>query len=590
MAATKPFASYDYDDMVVAYSAFLKSQETFKDYNFEGSGMKELIRLLAFDTQQRAFQNNFVSNELNLGTSSIRENAVSLASNLGYVSTGKTAAKMNVTIKVTPKDLPETNTLTLKKDVKFFSNINGKVIFFSPDKEYTSTYLNSTFVFEDVTLVQGVWTFSAFTASGNNVVESFTLPNKGVDINFTTVQVRDNIDSTQYTVHKRFESAYDLGKDSAIFFTRENRKGFFEIEFGEGKFAKKLSYGNLVLVEYLVTDGADGNGIVVVTPASGVDNYFDVQVSTLQNSYLGADEEPIETIRRATPLSNASQGSATTVKDYEGIVRSLFSGLQDVVAWGGEDNVPTRTGTVFISVVYPNQNGLTLIQKNDIKTALKKYNVGTVLVDVVDANYTYLNVSTLVRFNPNQTLLLGENIQQKTKDALIVYSRNELEKFKGYFDKSKLIEYINNIDASIKGNVTSVSFEKRFVPALNFSGTYSFRFQTGIKPGSVLLQGFWVDSPEIFGTVTFFIKDDNFGKLILWKKDISSGTEFSMGQIGNVNYDSGIVDLVGFSPNTIADYVTVETQTAQTDESSDTLGQEVFKINNTVVTSVKVYD
>lgn len=586
---SKSFESYDYADLMLGYATFLKSQEVFKDYNFDGSGIRELLRLLAYDTQQRAFQNNFSSNELNLGTASIRENVVSLASNYGYVSTGKTSAKMTVNIVVTPKDTPETNTLTLKKDVKFFSNKNNTILFFSPDKEYTATLTDGKFEFADVTLLQGSWAYAAFDVTGNNVVESFVLPNKNVDITKTTVQVRANEGASTYEVFTRYSNGFDLGKNAKIFFTRENRKGFFEIEFGDNKFAAKLQYGNFVLVEYLVTDGLDGNEISAVTPAGGIDNYFDIQVNTIQKSYLGADSESIEVIRRSAPLSFAHQGSAVAVRNYEGLTRDLFPGIKDVVAWGGEDNIPIRTGTVFVAGVYANQDGLTPTQKSDIANELKKYNVGTIDVSVVDAQYTYLNLKTLVRFNPKQTLLLSSNIQTKTTDLLRVYSQASLEKFRAFFDKSKLSEFINHIDSSIRGNVTTVAFEKRFVPTVNFSGTYTFKFQTGIKENTVEIKGFWVDSQDLFGTVVFSMKDLN-GKLVLYKTYVETGIQTKVTDIGNVNYASGVIDIIGFRPNAISSFVSVNVSPAGVDESANTIGQEIFKIGNIEVSTEKVYD
>lgn len=586
---TKPFESYDYSDLMLGYTTFLKSQDVFKDYNFDGSGIRELLRLLAFDTQQRAFQNNFSSNELNLGTASIRENAVSLAANYGYVSTGKTSAKMVVDIIVTPKDVPESNSLTMKKDVKFFANKNNVILFFSPDKEYTSNLTNGVFKFSNITLVQGSWAYAAFDVTGNSVIESFVLPNKNIDVTKTTVQVRANEGASTYAVYNRYTNGFDLGKNAKIFFTRENRKGFFEIEFGDNKFASRLQYGNFVLVEYLVTDGLNGNEIASVTPAGGIDNYFDIQINTIQKSYLGADAESIEAIRRAAPLSFAHQGSAVAVRNYEGLTKDLFPGIKDVVAWGGEDNIPVRTGTVFVAGVYANQDGLTPTQKNDIAQELKKYNVGTIEVAVVDAQYTYLNLKTHIRFNPNQTLLLSGNIQNKTTDLLRVYSQSNLERFKAFFDKSKLSEFINHIDSSIRGNVTIVSFEKRLTPTINFSGTYTFKFQTGIKEGSVNISGFWVDSEDLFGTVSFSMKDVG-GKLVLYKTIIETNISLKIADIGNVNYVDGVIDIIGFRPNAVTSYVAITISPASVDESAKTIGQEIFKIGSISVSTEKVYD
>ena len=63
---------------------FLSSQDKFKDYNFEGSGLSILLDLLAYNTHYMSFYNNMIANEMFLDTAVLRNSIVSHAKMLGY--------------------------------------------------------------------------------------------------------------------------------------------------------------------------------------------------------------------------------------------------------------------------------------------------------------------------------------------------------------------------------------------------------------------------------------------------------------------------------------------------------------------------
>ena len=63
---------------------FMRSQSTFSDYDFEGSGLANLIDLLAYNTHYMAFYANMIANEAFLDTASLRDAVVSHAKMLGY--------------------------------------------------------------------------------------------------------------------------------------------------------------------------------------------------------------------------------------------------------------------------------------------------------------------------------------------------------------------------------------------------------------------------------------------------------------------------------------------------------------------------
>ena len=57
-------AGLDFNSIKNNLKTYLQSQDTFKDYNFEGSGLSVLLDILAFNTQYNAFYLNMVANEM----------------------------------------------------------------------------------------------------------------------------------------------------------------------------------------------------------------------------------------------------------------------------------------------------------------------------------------------------------------------------------------------------------------------------------------------------------------------------------------------------------------------------------------------
>ena len=52
-----------------------------------------------------------------------------------------------------------------------------------------------------------------------------------------------------------------LTSTSKVYFTQETEDGYYEIYFGDGVLGSALEDGNLILIEYLVTNGIDANDL-----------------------------------------------------------------------------------------------------------------------------------------------------------------------------------------------------------------------------------------------------------------------------------------------------------------------------------------
>ena len=55
-----------------------------------------------------------------------------------------------------------------------------------------------------------------------------------------------------------------LNKNSEIYLSQEVQDEKYEILFGDGFFGKKLENGSRITASYIVTDGKDGNGQVIL--------------------------------------------------------------------------------------------------------------------------------------------------------------------------------------------------------------------------------------------------------------------------------------------------------------------------------------
>ena len=87
------FTNLDFDQIKTSIKDYLRANSTFTDFDFEGSNFSVLIDTLAYNTYITAFNSNMVVNESFLDSATVRENVVSLAKNIGYVPTARTAAK-----------------------------------------------------------------------------------------------------------------------------------------------------------------------------------------------------------------------------------------------------------------------------------------------------------------------------------------------------------------------------------------------------------------------------------------------------------------------------------------------------------------
>ena len=83
--------SLDFDTIKSNLKAFFESQDTFKDYDFNGSGLSVLLDILAYNTHYQGYYAQQLANESFLDTAVLRNSVISNAKTLGYTPTSVTA-------------------------------------------------------------------------------------------------------------------------------------------------------------------------------------------------------------------------------------------------------------------------------------------------------------------------------------------------------------------------------------------------------------------------------------------------------------------------------------------------------------------
>lgn len=587
---SQTYTSNDFDDILNSLVLFMRNQNEFADMNFEGSAIRELLRVLAFNSQQQAFQNNFVYNELQLDTAQLRQNVASIASRLGYTPSSPTAAKLKVNITVTPSDPSSAPaTLVLDGNNQFYSTKDGSTYIFSPDTAYSATLAGGSYLFTGVNLLQGTWTINGFLVQTQYGNESYVIPNGNIDTSTLQIAVRTSETSGDQVTYNVFKTAYDLGPTSQLYFIRENRDSLYEIKFGDNKFAKRLNYGNVITARYLVTQGSAGNNITGLSTVASIGGFYDITIEQVDTrSYGGADIEDIESVRTLAPIAFAASGNAVTPGDYVGLAKKLFSETSDAISWGGEDNVPPKYGYVFLSVIPKNSDVLSSDQKSALVDILKQYNVGSVTPLIVDPVYTYINVNSTVKYKAAQLNISTDALKAKVSDYCRSYSKSKMEKFGGSLDMSNFSDFVNTVDSSITGNFTQVTYEKRFVPSLNVESSYTIDFSHKITAGNIQITGFKVADAFSDGYI-YSIYDDGLGTLKL-KKTSTANTQILLDNVGTVNYNTGLISIVGFKPNLLTDlYITVSAYCNPADDQSMVgVKNSILKFNTINVTPLAV--
>ena len=90
------YVNLDFDQIKTSIKDYLKSNTNFTDYDFEGSNLSIIIDALAYNTYITSYNTNMAANECFLDSSTLRENVVALARNIGYVPRSRRSSRAKI--------------------------------------------------------------------------------------------------------------------------------------------------------------------------------------------------------------------------------------------------------------------------------------------------------------------------------------------------------------------------------------------------------------------------------------------------------------------------------------------------------------
>ena len=543
----------DFDAVKSNFKTFLSQQNGFTDYNFEGSGMSVLMDLLAYNTHYQAFHANMLANEMFLDTTLLRASAVSHAKALGYLPTSMKAS--NALVTVTVKGVPITQTsLTMTAGSVFTTSVNDTSYQFVTIADHTATSDTGTFQFDDIPIYEGTRVNYTYTVDSTNLEQQFLIPSSSVDTGTLVVRVQTSASDTTTETYKLNTDFTTLDTNSKVYFLQEVEEGRFEVYFGDGVFGYKPIDGNIIILDYVVTNGALADGASAFTAASTVGGYSNVTALATASASGGGFAETVDSIKFNAPLKYASQGRAVTPDDYKSILPSVYTNIKSVSVWGGEDNDPAIYGRVYISIRPKTGTTLTSTTKNQIITSLKKYNVASITPVIVDPEILQLVLTTTVKYNSTLTTKTASDIKALAETTISTFNTNNLEKFDSVFRHSNLLLDLDASDVSILSSTVAVKLKRNVSVTLNASTKYTINFnnaayhptnnhsQTVVESGGFFLAG---------NTNVQYIDDDGAGNIRTFYLLGGTTKTVTNAQAGTINYNTGQIVLTSFNISSV---------------------------------------
>ena len=545
----------DFDNIADNLKNYLKGQDTFKDYNFEGATLSILIDLLAYASHIGAVNTNIAASELFLDSAQIRKNVVSRAKDLGFVPSSEKAstAKANIVLRnVRSADgtVPSTSSMIMSRGTQFRTTYEGVKYEFVSASTYTPTVDGTTFSYNNVELVQGTFAQDQFVFDSQIKNAKYVVSNQRVDKQRMTVTINSSGVSSTYALST---DVSNIDTTSKVYYTQENEEGFIEIYFGDGTLGVSLLDGDIITVDYVIVDDVHADGANRFTQVGAINGFTDSSISVTEKASGGAEKESIESIKFKATKFYTSQNRLVTLNDYKAKVQEYYPNADAVAVWGGEDNVPPAYGKVFIALKPNNADYLSETEKTQVKNNLNKLNMLTVRPEIVDADIIKILISTTFKYNPALTTLTAGELSTLVKNTINQFDTDNLNGFDAIFRHSNLTKTIDEADSAILSNTTNIRLRKKLNGTVSTNpkgytlsmGNALFNPHSGHNAdagGIITTTGFKVGGDSVN---THYFDDDGKGNLRRYY--LSGSTRiYKDSAAGIINYSTGLITINAF--------------------------------------------
>ena len=481
MATTIQSSALDFNNIKSNLKTYLANKEEFKDYNFEASGLSNILDVLAYNTHLNALTANFALNESYLGTAQLRSSMVSLAEGIGYVPDTRTSSQALVRLFFNTSTTPRDTKITLPAYTSFTTSVDDVNYTFSTISDFIADD-NGSGYYEfktsdgstSIPIFEGTRRTKTFIVGQYEDNPVYVIPDGNLDADTVTVKVYNSVTSTSSTTYQNIINATTITSTSTIYILKESPNGYFELSFGDGEtFGVAPTAGTRIEVDYISTSGNAANGASAFSSNQvltfGTTNTFtsSLNVSTVSNSVGGDTKETIESIRKNAPFQYATQNRMVTAEDYTSLILRKFSTfIDDIVSFGGEDAADPEFGAVFTSIKFKDDvsNDTQLTKKREIIGLASQLAITSFNLRFIDPITTTIEADVFFQFNPKLTDTTENQIVSSVQSVISNYFSLNTGKFKQSFRRSNLLSLIDDIDPAILSSRADIRMQNKFTP------------------------------------------------------------------------------------------------------------------------------
>ena len=498
MATTIKSTALDFNAIKNNLKTFLAQKEEFSDYNFEASGISNLLDVLAYNTHYNALIANFALNESYIVTAQLRNSLVSLAESLGYIPDSKTSSSAAVRLVANLSNSSgRNNRYTIPVGFRFSTTVDDITYTFQT-REALSATDNGSGIYEfrplanpenEVILYEGIQRTKLFNVGANFQEAIYVIPDEDIDTSTAIIKVFNSPGGQSFQAYTNLLKATRIDQNSTLYVLRESPNKYFELTFGNGTSLGTTPIpGNQISVDYLRSSGAAADGAKVFNQATtlNLQNVGEVtlDITTISPSAGGGEKESSESIRKNAPFQYAAQNRMVTALDYSALILKNFSTfIDDIKTFGGEDALVPEYGTVFVSIVFkPDLPSSTIVEvKKQIRELADQLSVVSFDLKFTDPETTYISTEVNFQFNPSLTGLSESQVIANVENSISTYFEENTGKFDQVFRRSAMLATIDDTDAAVLSSRSKVVMQKRVFPVLTATKSYSLRFPTSIE-------------------------------------------------------------------------------------------------------------
>ena len=561
MTDISPVTTPDFFATKEELKTFLKNQDRFKDFDYEGSNMNVLLDVLSYNTFYNTYYYNMAISEMFLDSATQRNSVISHAKELNYLPTSRrsSAAKVNVSVTYPNSD---SNYFSIPEGTALIGRCGNKTYNFLTDQAYSavrSSTNSSLFTVTDVDVYEGRIINETLTISDT------LLSNAGLD----TRSLRVVVNGESFTYRS---DIYGSNERDKVFYLQPENDGKYSIQFGENRFGIQPTITDTIIATYRVASGASANGVTSLT-LGAFGGASSISVVVTAQSSGGREAEDIESIRTFAPKAAQIQERAITRRDYETLLRSRFPNIQAISVYGGDEVTPPQFGKVIISVDVIGGEGVADYEIANFQRYLADKTPLTIEPIFVPAKFLFVDTNINVTYDPNMTSKSASQIQTEINSAVIDYQDKNLNDFNKTFRQSRLAATLDATDVSIISTDILAKPIIEYVPDLGVSRSPAFSFETQlVQPyGFDATRGFDTYKPAISSTAftvssqLVTVQDDGNGNLMLVTFGGDQESVFKP-SIGTVDYATGAVK---FSDLNVESFVNTEIKFTANTQTKD---------------------